>query len=113
MTPDAPRSILNSNTNKEMALRALTSRRFQVLQLLAEDMKLPVERRPIDFEAEVDSFAEVGAVGTAVVVTPIRSLTRGDRTWRFGEPKAVLKRELREPAGAARAARQAKSMEKW
>jgi len=81
VTPDAPRSVLNSNTNK-------------VLQKLAADLQLPVERRPIDFEAEVDSFEEVGAVGTAVVVTPIRSLTRGDRTWRFGEPKVL--RQLRD-----------------
>ena len=82
-----------------------------MLQRLAEDLKLPVERRPIDFEAEVESFSEVGAVGTAVVVTPIRSLTRGQRTWRFGEPKAVWE-ERRKAfgilwAGLARAARQA------
>lgn len=81
ITPDAPRSVLDSNTNK-------------VLQDLARDLKLPVERRPIDFEAEVDTFAEVGAVGTAVVVTPIRSLTRGDQTWRFGEPQVL--RQLRD-----------------
>mmetsp|Transcript_25305 Transcript_25305/g.57110 ORF Transcript_25305/g.57110 Transcript_25305/m.57110 type:complete len:413 (-) Transcript_25305:329-1567(-) len=78
LTPDAPRSVLNSNTNK-------------VLQKLAADMDIKVECRRIDFEAEVDTFAEVGAVGTAVVVTPIRSLTRGDRTWSFQEPN-VLRR---------------------
>jgi len=78
LTPDAPRSILNSNTNK-------------VLQQLAADMGLPVERRPIDFEKEVDSFAEVGAVGTAVVVTPIKSLTRGNRTWEFGATPVLQK----------------------
>lgn len=81
VTPDAPRSVLDSNTNK-------------VLQQLAVDLNLPVERRQIDFEKEVDSFAEVGAVGTAVVVTPIRSLTRGNQTWTFGEPKVL--RELRD-----------------
>ncbi|OLP79816.1 Branched-chain-amino-acid aminotransferase [Symbiodinium microadriaticum] len=80
ITPDAPRSVLNSNTNK-------------VLLQLADDMSIPVERRRIDFEAEVDNFAEVGAVGTAVVVTPIRSLTRGDRTWNFQEPQVL--RQLR------------------
>lgn len=81
-----------------------------MLQRLAEDLKLPVERRPIDFEAEVESFSEVGAVGTAVVVTPIRSLTRGERTWRFGEPKAVWSERKAFGilwAGLARAARQA------
>lgn len=79
LTPEAPRSILASNTNK-------------VLQALAQDMGMQVEKRRIDFEAEVDTFAEVGAVGTAVVVTPIRSFTRGERTWRFGEPQVL--REL-------------------
>jgi len=76
LTPDAPRSILASNTNK-------------VLQQLAKDRGMVVEKRRIDFEAEVGSFAEVGAVGTAVVVTPLRSLTRGDRTWRFEGHKVL------------------------
>jgi branched-chain amino acid aminotransferase len=76
LTPDAPRSVLDSNTNK-------------VLRQIALDMGIPVEQRRIDFEAEVDSFAEVGAVGTAVVVTPLRSLTRGDRTWKFQEPNVL------------------------
>jgi len=76
LTPEAPRSVLASNTNK-------------VLRKLASDMGLKVEQRPIDFEAEVESFAEVGAVGTAVVVTPIKSLTRGTRTWEFNEPKVL------------------------
>lgn len=76
LTPDAPRSILNSNTNK-------------CLKKLAADMGLVVEERPIDFEAEVDTFSEVGAVGTAVVVTPLKSLTRGNRTWSFKEPDVL------------------------
>lgn len=76
LTPDAPRSILASNTNK-------------VLQQLAKDRGMVVEKRPIDFEAEVGNFAEVGAVGTAVVVTPLRSLTRGDRTWQFEGHKVL------------------------
>jgi branched-chain amino acid aminotransferase len=76
LTPDAPRSILASNTNK-------------VLQQIARDMGISVEVRPIDFEKEVDSFDEVGAVGTAVVVTPIRSLTRGSQVWSFSKPKIL------------------------
>jgi branched-chain amino acid aminotransferase len=76
LTPSAPRSILDSNTNK-------------VLQQLAKDLGLKVEVRPIDFQAEVETFEEVGAVGTAVVVTPLQSLTRGDRTWKFGAPKVL------------------------
>lgn len=94
LTPLAPRSVLDSNTNK-------------VLRMLAADMGITVEQRRIDFEAEVDSFAEVGAVGTAVVVTPLRSLTRGDRTWRFQEPNVLQKlhdrvREIQNGDGADR-----------
>merc|ERR1719436_390142 len=39
LTPDSPRSVLDSNTNK-------------VLQKLAQDMGLKVDKRAIDFEAE-------------------------------------------------------------
>lgn len=70
------RSVLWSTTNS-------------ALRQIAKDMGLTVEQRPIDFEAEVDNFQEVGAVGTAVVVTPIKSFTRGNRTWEMGEPKIL------------------------
>lgn len=86
LTPDAPRSVLDSNTNK-------------VLRRLAEDMGITVEVRKIDFEAEADTFAEVGAVGTAVVVSPLRSLTRGNKTWHFNENPPVL-RQLRDKVRA-------------
>jgi len=78
ITPEAPRSILASNTNR-------------VLRQLAADMGIRVEVRRIDFDAEVETFAEVGAVGTAVVITPIQSLTRGDRTWKFGQANTLQK----------------------
>jgi len=77
ITPDSARSVLNSNTNK-------------CLRVLAADMGLTVEVRPIDFEKEVDTFAEVGAVGTAVVVTPIKSLTRGNKTWSFQDANVLV-----------------------
>jgi branched-chain amino acid aminotransferase len=76
LTPNEPRSVLRGNTNA-------------VLRQLATDMGLKVEMRRIDFEEEVDSFAEVGAVGTAVVVTPIQSFTRGDRVWKFQQPNVI------------------------
>merc|ERR1712203_1064271 len=60
ITPDSG-SVLGSVTNK-------------CLIEIAKDIGLTVERRAIDFDAEVDSFREVGAVGTAVVVTPIESI---------------------------------------
>jgi len=78
ITPDSPRSILRSNTNR-------------VLMELAKDMGMPVQQRRIDFDAEVEQFAEVGAVGTAVVVTPISSLKRGNRVWQFEEPRMLQK----------------------
>lgn len=76
VTPHAPRSVLWSTTNS-------------ALRQIARDMGMTVEQRPIDFEAEIDNFAEVGAVGTAVVLTPIRSFTRGDKKWELGEPKVL------------------------
>jgi branched-chain amino acid aminotransferase len=40
------------------------------LQVLAENMGMKVEVRPVEL-AELDSFEEVGACGTAAVITPI------------------------------------------
>jgi len=50
-------SILDSITNKSIAL-------------LAEEMGLKVERRPVPVE-ELETFEEVGACGTAAVISPI------------------------------------------
>jgi len=47
-----------------------------VLQEVAADAGLEVVRRPVLFD-EVASFREVGAAGTAVVLTPIGSITKG------------------------------------
>lgn len=70
MTPSSP-SILQSITNK-------------CLMALAQDMGLQVEQRRIDFLAEVDTFQEVGGVGTAAVLLPIKSLTMGEQVFTFG-----------------------------
>lgn len=40
----------------------------------------------IDFDAEVESFKEVGAVGTGVVITVIESITRGSKVYKFEQP---------------------------
>ncbi len=64
VTPDSS-SILPSVTNK-------------TLIALAEDAGIPVERRRIPFD-EIETFAEVAACGTAVVITPINRIVRGDR----------------------------------
>jgi branched-chain amino acid aminotransferase len=63
------------------------------LSQLAEDEGLTVERRPVDID-EIDSFAEVGACGTAVVITPIANIVRGDKIYKIGgtECGPVLKK---------------------
>lgn len=53
------------------------------LQTLARDSGMPVDVRPIPF-AELPEFAEVGACGTAVVITPVNEIVRGDQTFRIG-----------------------------
>jgi branched-chain amino acid aminotransferase len=74
VTPDSS-SILPSVTNKS-------------LMTLARDMGMEVEKRKIAIE-ELENFAEVGSVGTAAVITPISSITYGDRVFRFGEAGKV------------------------
>ncbi|MEG0725278.1 MAG: aminotransferase class IV, partial [Mucinivorans sp.] len=64
ITPASP-SVLPSITNMS-------------LQQLARDMGLTVEKRPIDFKAEIASFDEAGACGTAAVITPIASIVDPD-----------------------------------
>jgi branched-chain amino acid aminotransferase len=65
-------SILPSITNKS-------------LQVLAQDFGFKVERRNIPV-ASLDTFVEVGACGTAAVITPVYSLQFRDKTFTFGKP---------------------------
>ena len=84
VTPESD-SILTSVTNKS-------------LQRLAEDFGLTVERRDIRF-AELAEFVEVGACGTAAVITPVCSITHNDHVYTFGrknEAGPVLTRLYRE-----------------
>ncbi|NOY80867.1 MAG: branched-chain amino acid aminotransferase [Kiritimatiellaeota bacterium] len=69
VTPESP-SILPSVTNR-------------TLQQIARDFGIPVEVRPVPF-AEVPEFAEIGACGTAVVITPVNEIVRGDLVIRVG-----------------------------
>jgi branched-chain amino acid aminotransferase len=87
VTPESS-SILPSITNKS-------------IQEIAAGMGLTVERRPIDIE-ELPDFKEVGACGTAAVITPVYSITRGDRVFTFGkenEAGEVLTRLFKEIQG--------------
>ncbi|OQA87394.1 MAG: Branched-chain-amino-acid aminotransferase [Lentisphaerae bacterium ADurb.Bin242] len=69
-TPDSP-SILGSVTNKS-------------LQQIAEDLGMKVERRHIH-RNELGDFAEVGACGTAVVITPVSEIVTVEKTYFYGE----------------------------
>ncbi len=69
VTPDSP-SILPSVTNK-------------TLKQIASDLGMRVEVRPVTFD-ELADFAEIGACGTAVVVTPVNEIRRGDRVIKVG-----------------------------
>lgn len=59
VTPDSP-SILPSITNKS-------------LMQLAKDMGMTVEKRPVEVD-ELASFDEVGACGTAAVISPVKKI---------------------------------------
>lgn len=69
VTPVSP-SILPSITN-------------MTLQQLAADRGMTVERRPVAFD-ELEGFDEIGACGTAVVITPVNRIVRGDTEIRVG-----------------------------
>lgn len=58
------------------------------LQVLAQDMGLTVIKEPIALES-LDQFAEVGACGTAAVITPISAIHYRDRVFRFGKSDEV------------------------
>ena len=70
VTPDST-SILPSVTNKS-------------LQQIAVDFGMKVECRKIPV-TELDEFVEVGACGTAVVITPIFSIQHGSKLYTFGK----------------------------
>jgi branched-chain amino acid aminotransferase len=70
VTPQSS-SILPSITNKS-------------LMVIAEDAGMGVERRLIRF-SELPDFAEVGACGTAAVITPVYSISRGATVYTFGK----------------------------
>ncbi|MDR0303270.1 MAG: branched-chain amino acid aminotransferase [Chitinispirillales bacterium] len=74
VTPDST-SILPSITNKS-------------LMTLANDLGIVVEKRRILID-ELETFTEVGSVGTAAVITPISSITYGDKVYKFCEAGKV------------------------
>ena len=80
ITPDS-KSILPSITNMS-------------LMHMARNMNMKVECRPVDV-AELDTFDEVGACGTAAVITPIKKIVDLERKKTFeyckdGKPGPVI-----------------------
>ena len=71
VTPNS-NSVLPSVTNK-------------TLQQIASDMGMKVEVREVPF-TELGDFAEIGACGTAVVVTPVYEIVRNDTVIHVGSP---------------------------
>eukprot|EP01052_Picozoa_sp_SAG31_P032075 SAG31_NODE_3476_length_4230_cov_3.514645_3_plen_125_part_00 len=69
VTPQSD-SILPSITNR-------------ALQQIALDLGLQVQKRPVSID-ELHSFAEVAACGTAVVLTPISSITHNENVVDYG-----------------------------
>ena len=61
----------------------LTSITNRSLQTLAAEGGREVQVRRVDFE-EIESFSEVAACGTAVVITPVNEIVRGERVVRVG-----------------------------
>jgi branched-chain amino acid aminotransferase len=53
------------------------------LSVIAQDMGMIVERRPVE-ASELETFDEVGAVGTAAVITPVNLIRFRDRDFSFG-----------------------------
>lgn len=70
ITPSS-RSILKSITNDS-------------LSILAEEMGMKVERRDVSV-SELAEMDEVGAVGTAAVLTPVKLIQYRDRQFTFGD----------------------------
>jgi branched-chain amino acid aminotransferase len=81
ITPESE-SILPSITNKS-------------LFTLAEDMGLKAERRPVNID-ELDSFEEVGACGTAAVISPINKITDDEtgKVYTYGDKPGKISEQL-------------------
>ncbi len=79
VTPDSE-SVLPSITNDS-------------LMALARDLGIPVERRPVAL-SELPDFVEMGACGTAVVITPISEITYGSRVIKYGSECGPTLRRL-------------------
>lgn len=81
ITPDST-TILPSITNKS-------------LSQLAGNIGIKVEHRQIALE-ELGEFVEVGACGTAVVITPVKRIVYGEKVFTYGEECGPVLKKLYE-----------------
>ncbi|MCP4136894.1 MAG: branched-chain amino acid aminotransferase [bacterium] len=58
------------------------------LSIIAKEMGLEVERRPVEI-TEIEKFDELGAVGTAAVVTPVNRVHYRDKDFTYGDGKSA------------------------
>jgi branched-chain amino acid aminotransferase len=61
-----------------------------VVLATARDLGLKVEERPITL-SEAATFKEVAACGTAVVLTPVQSITKGDKVYKYSTFDTIAK----------------------
>lgn len=76
--------------SSESILRSITNKS---LMQLCETLDIPVEQRQINID-EVPDFAEVGACGTAVVITPVGRIVYGDKEFTYGDECGPILRKL-------------------
>ncbi|KAI8141883.1 branched-chain amino acid aminotransferase [Fennellomyces sp. T-0311] len=87
--PDANGVRTFVTPNSESILRSVT--RLSLIDI-CEKLGWKVEQRPIKFsEIEQGKFDEVAACGTAVVLTPVKSITRGDKVITIGDQDVIGK----------------------
>ncbi|MDO4365271.1 MAG: aminotransferase class IV, partial [bacterium] len=58
------------------------------LKQCAQDLGIKVECRPVPY-TELKKFKAVAALGTAVVITPVWEITRGDQVIKISDPETV------------------------
>jgi len=56
------------------------------LRVLAQEMGLTIEQAPIAL-TDLDQFSEVGACGTAAVITPVSAIHCHERVYTYGSPR--------------------------
>ena len=64
--------------------------RQSAMHIAKKKLGLQTEERAIDFFKEVDSFAEIGACGTAAVLAPVEEIICNNKNYKFQSKTPVL-----------------------